>query len=88
MGKTTYTHCWYNPNTNRLVTNRIMAPEGFECLGHKKVAEAFTTTTKKDWPLLWENRRGGMIRVQNLPSKLKHKLRKVGVTYEGYDWNN
>jgi hypothetical protein len=50
------------------------------------VAEAFTTTTAKEWPILWENRLGGMIRMKNLPSKLKHKLRKVGITYEGYDW--
>lgn len=86
MGIRTHTYSYYNPKTNRLITNRIIAPEGFECLGDRKVTEAFTATTKKDWPLLWENRRGGMIRVQNLPSKLKHKLRKLGITSESYDW--
>lgn len=86
MGRITHTYSYYNPKTNRLITNRIMAPEGFECLGCRKVAEAFTATDKKDWPLLWENRLGGMIRMKNLPSRLKHKLRKLGIKYEGYDW--
>lgn len=82
----THTYCWYNPTTNNLITNTKTAPAGYECIGSRKVAEAFTSTTKKEWKLLWENRLGGMLRIKNLPSKLKHKLKKLGIDNESYDW--
>ena len=63
----------------------MSAPEGYHSLGCRKVAEAFTSTKPDDWPILWQNRRGGMIRIKNLPSKLKHKMKKLGITTD-YDW--
>lgn len=78
------TDCWYNPTTNKLITNTMSAPEDYHCLGCRKVAEAFTATKPKDWPILWENRVGGIIKIKNLPSKLKHKMKKLGIT-EDYD---
>lgn len=42
----------------------MSAPEGYVCLGDRKVAEAFTATKPDDWPILWQNRRGGIIKIK------------------------
>ena len=60
----------------------MSAPEGYECLGSRKVAEAFTATKPDDWPILWQNRRGALINLKGLPSKLKYKMKKLGITAE------
>lgn len=84
MGNCTYS--WYDPTTNKLIRNRKSAPEGYECLGNKKASEAFNSCDEKEWPLLYINRLGGMIRVQKLPPKIRHKLKKIGIVLECFDW--
>lgn len=63
----------------------MTAPEGYVSLGSRKIAEAFTATKPADWPILWQNRRGGVINLKGFPSKLKHKMKKLGITRES-DW--
>jgi len=71
-------HC-YNPETNELRTNVTKCLEGFVWIGYRKFSTAFTSTNKKYWPLIWRHKRDMTICVDKLPSKLKHKLFKLGI---------
>jgi len=75
-----HTNTFYNPITNQIKTGFYRIHKGgFEIIGCKKIAEAMTSVSEKERPLIWKARSGGWIDLNLLNSKLKHKLRKLGI---------
>lgn len=81
-------HTFYNPKTNHIKrANRFGAEAssvhrlGYENLGCEKVAEAFTSVTSEERIKLWNSffKRTYSFDFSELPSKLRHKLKKLGL---------
>lgn len=79
-----HTNTFYNPETNELITNRHFCfQEGFESVGSRKIAEAMTAVKEEDRPLIWKARESEKywgIDLTMLPSRLRHKLKRLGIT--------
>lgn len=81
---------YYNPITNEIrtgvtylyLTNKGYYSQGFVNLGFRKVAEAFTSVSENEREKLWlaihSNNYNG-IDLTMLPSKIRHKLKKINV---------
>ena len=83
---TRHTYSYYNYKTNELITNRVTTyREDFKSLGSRKVAEAFTSVSKEDRPKLWLSlmKGNGLFDLESLPSRIRHKLKKLNITKAG-----
>ena len=78
-----HTKTFYNAITNEIITSEsnFSHREGFECIGCKKIAEAMTTVTKEERPIIYNSITYGIIDFDKLNSKLKHKMKKIGLKY-------
>lgn len=81
------TKTFYNPETNKIRSIRSwfesnIYDQGYVNLGYKKIAEAFTSVSPEERPILWKSLNEGKtysFDFSMLNSKLRHKLRRLGL---------
>lgn len=85
------TKTFYNPETNEIRSVQhwstwtifgSMASRGYVNLGYKKIAEAFTSVSSEERPILWKSLTEGKtysFDFSMLNSKLRHKLKRLGL---------
>lgn len=78
---------FYNPETNHIKSvkawsNLEQYNQGYVNLGYKKVAEAFTSVSPEERPILWKSLNEGetySFDFSMLNSKIRHKLKRLGL---------
>ena len=75
----------YNPKTDHIkrssstITFLNCKNDDYESVGCRKVAEAFTSVNEKERIELWKVYKRGIIDLSKLSSKLRHKLKRLGM---------